>query len=237
MDFLNGPVPSAWLMNAAKLPGRSLHVGMVLWYAAGLSEAGPVHLSNKLCLRFGLDRNAKYRALAWLENAGLIAVRGKKWPHAGPVTILCPERSILTARPRWRLAEITPGSFGFATPRYLGMDRNQFNAEVRPYLTEVPIGKQGIGFDRLELDAWFEDYKSRNGRPRRSKGVKSWDASEYPVSSCEPGIYHIDKCLFGRRICRSTGTSSGAKVERYSRKDDGRGAVSTTAWHTACSYV
>ena len=27
-------------------------------------------------------------------------------------------------------------------PRYLGMDRNRFNAEVRPQLTEVPIGKQ-----------------------------------------------------------------------------------------------
>ena len=69
-------------------------------------------------------------------------------------------------------------------PRYLGMDRNRFNAEVRPYLTEVPVGKQGIGFDRLELDAWFEDYKSRNGRPAR-KGANTWDAREYPASSGE----------------------------------------------------
>lgn len=38
-------------------------------------------------------------------------------------------------------------------PAYLGMDRNRFNAEVRPCLTEIPIGKQGIAFDRLELDA------------------------------------------------------------------------------------
>ena len=37
-------------------------------------------------------------------------------------------------------------------PSYLGMDRNRFNTEVRPNLTEIPIGKQGIGFDRLELD-------------------------------------------------------------------------------------
>ena len=29
-------------------------------------------------------------------------------------------------------------------PAYLGMDRNRFNAEVRPHLTEVPIGTQGI---------------------------------------------------------------------------------------------
>ena len=36
-------------------------------------------------------------------------------------------------------------------PFYLGMDRNRFNAEVRPQLTEIPIGTQGIAFDRLEL--------------------------------------------------------------------------------------
>jgi len=62
-------------------------------------------------------------------------------------------------------------------PHYLGMDPNRFNEEVRPYLTEIPIGKQGIGFDRLDLDAWFEEYKSRNGRPGKRKGVdKPWDA-------------------------------------------------------------
>ncbi len=49
-------------------------------------------------------------------------------------------------------------------PAYLGMDRNRFNNEVRPRLTNVPIGQQGIAFDRLELDAWVEDYVSRNGR-------------------------------------------------------------------------
>jgi hypothetical protein len=71
-------------------------------------------------------------------------------------------------------------------PLYLGMDRNRFNAEVRPYFTELSIGTQGIGFDRLELDAWFEDYKSRNGRPAR-KGETPWDANKSPASSCGPG--------------------------------------------------
>ncbi len=70
-------------------------------------------------------------------------------------------------------------------PRYLGMDRNRFNTEVRPYLTEVPVGKQGIGFDRLEIDAWFENYKSCNGRPAR-KGVMTWDAIDSPASSNGP---------------------------------------------------
>jgi hypothetical protein len=49
-------------------------------------------------------------------------------------------------------------------PFYLGMDRNRFNTDVRPCLTNIPIGRQGIAFDRLELDAWVEDYVSRNGR-------------------------------------------------------------------------
>src|SRR5262245_52239234 len=70
-------------------------------------------------------------------------------------------------------------------PLYLDMDRNRFNVEVRPYLTEFPIGKQGIGFDRLELDAWVDDYVACNGRPAR-KGDKPWDAKRYPASSCGP---------------------------------------------------
>jgi hypothetical protein len=69
-------------------------------------------------------------------------------------------------------------------PAYLGMDRNRFNAEVRPDLTEIPIGAQGIAFDRLELDAWVDDYNARNGRPGR-KGVTPWDATIFPASSAE----------------------------------------------------
>ena len=37
-------------------------------------------------------------------------------------------------------------------PFYLGMDRNRFNVEVRPSLTEIPTGTQGVTFDRVELE-------------------------------------------------------------------------------------
>jgi len=91
----------------------------------------------------------------------------------------------MTSKPPSPAPAIAPRLIRFRdAPHYLGMDRNRFNAEVRPYVTVVPVGKQGIGFDRLELDAWFEDYKSRNGRPAR-KGDNTWDASEYQASSCE----------------------------------------------------
>ena len=39
-------------------------------------------------------------------------------------------------------------------PGYLGMDRNRFNAEVRPEINEIPIGRRGVAFDRVELDEW-----------------------------------------------------------------------------------
>lgn len=67
---------------------------------------------------------------------------------------------------------------------YLGMDKNRFNAEVRPYVTEIPIGSQGIGFDRLDLDSWFEDYKTRNGRPGSAmKGGNAWGRKSHQDSS------------------------------------------------------
>jgi hypothetical protein len=86
-------------------------------------------------------------------------------------------------RPRRSAPEIAPRIIRFGdAPSYLGMDRGRFNAEVRPRLTELPIGIQGIGVDRLELDAWVDEYKVRNGRP--GKGVTTWDAGKSPASSC-----------------------------------------------------
>jgi len=60
-------------------------------------------------------------------------------------------------------------------PQYLGMDRNRFNREVRGEIMEIKIGKQGIAFDRLELDRWVNDYIKRNGRPGKSSGDELWD--------------------------------------------------------------
>jgi predicted DNA-binding transcriptional regulator AlpA len=59
-------------------------------------------------------------------------------------------------------------------PNYLGMDRNRFNRIARPYLVVIPIGKQGVAFDRLDLDDWADQYKSRNGRPAAERR-KPWD--------------------------------------------------------------
>lgn len=76
-----------WLSTAARLPGKSLHVAIAVWFTASLNKSATVPLSNLAGLPFGLDRNAKYRALAWLEEAGLIEVE-RKLGRAPIVTLL-----------------------------------------------------------------------------------------------------------------------------------------------------
>lgn len=98
-------------------------------------------------------------------------------------------------------------------PTYLGMDRNRFNVEVRPHLTELPIGAQGVGFDRLELDAWVDEYIARNGRPAR-KGVPPWDAKQSPAYTEGTG--------FGMSTSASAGGEFAEALERIgSRKPKG----------------
>ena len=76
-DYLPGPIPLSWLSSAARLPGKSLHVAVALWVLRGERNSRVVSLSNVMSARFGLDRNAKYRGLGWLEGAGLVAVERK----------------------------------------------------------------------------------------------------------------------------------------------------------------
>ena len=59
-------------------------------------------------------------------------------------------------------------------PAYLGMDKNKFNELVRPFVTEIRYGSMSVGFDRLDLDAWADEYKGRNGRPGQKGGNNPW---------------------------------------------------------------
>jgi hypothetical protein len=92
------------------------------------------------------------------------------------------------------MSEKTSKNFNYILPRiirirdapfYLGMDKNRFNTEVRPSLTEMKIGTQGIAFDRLELDAWVDDLKSRIGKPGTNKLEKKTCLKKSPASSKE----------------------------------------------------
>jgi hypothetical protein len=78
------------LEAAAVLPGKCLHAGVALWFAAGDAKSAKIPLSNIAGCRFGLERNSKYRALDWLEGAGLISVE-RRIGTTPIVTILHPE--------------------------------------------------------------------------------------------------------------------------------------------------
>ena len=58
-------------------------------------------------------------------------------------------------------------------PGYLGMDKNRFNAECRPFQIEIKIGSQGIAFDRVDLDIWADEYKRLNGRKNSQSKEKN----------------------------------------------------------------
>lgn len=68
-------------------------------------------------------------------------------------------------------------------PNYLGMDRHRFDKEVRQFLVEIPIGTQGIAFDRLDLDNWVDYYKQCSGRPSDNKRLELWGAKRRQVST------------------------------------------------------
>ena len=83
-------------------------------------------------------------------------------------------------------------------PAYLGMCRTEFKNTVRPHVREFPIGKQGVAFDRHELDAWADAYiesmaiektaNQDNNRPRSErqgdkKGESPWPKKQSPASS------------------------------------------------------
>lgn len=76
-DLRRMRVGQEWIARAARLPGRSLHLAVALQLIASAQSSRQVALSNVASQQFGLHRNAKYRALHWLENAGLIRVERK----------------------------------------------------------------------------------------------------------------------------------------------------------------
>jgi len=71
-------------------------------------------------------------------------------------------------------------------PHYLGMQRHSFNALVRPYVVEIPIGQTGIAFDRLDLEAWVDHYKKCSDRSATSnthRRLDVWDEKERRAST------------------------------------------------------
>ena len=76
--FIKGPIPISWLGRAAALPGKSLHVGLALWYVAGLTGKRRVQLRQEVLGWLGLAPSGVRRSLIRLESAGLVSLDRKR---------------------------------------------------------------------------------------------------------------------------------------------------------------
>jgi hypothetical protein len=83
------PVPMEWFRRACRLPGKALVVALAAWYRSKRQGSPTVVLTQAGLSELGVSRQAKYRALRRLEEAGLLTVRrrGHKSPE---VTVIPP---------------------------------------------------------------------------------------------------------------------------------------------------
>lgn len=72
--FLKGPIALDWLAVAAKQPGKTLHVGVALWFLAGLKTSTTVALTTSVKEKFGIGAEAAREGLQRLEESGLVSV-------------------------------------------------------------------------------------------------------------------------------------------------------------------
>ena len=75
-----------------------------------------------------------------------------------------------------------------AAPSYLGMCKDEFNKTVRPYVREVRIGVQGVGFDRYELDDWVDAYVASHSIGNKPRFVADSSPRQAHESSTYQGL-------------------------------------------------
>jgi hypothetical protein len=90
-QFLLGPVCLDWLAKASKRPGKALAVAIILIHIGRITgNPNWVKLKPSLLKKFGVHRNAGYRAIEQIEQAGLIEVKQRKRGAAVVVSLVNP---------------------------------------------------------------------------------------------------------------------------------------------------
>ena len=75
VPFLKGPIPMAWLNEAAKLPGKAINLGLAIWWLDGMAKTKTFKLTGKALDQLDISRDAAADALKRLEGRGLIRVQ------------------------------------------------------------------------------------------------------------------------------------------------------------------
>ena len=75
-QFLKGPIPWPWLLPVLKMPGRSVHVALLLWKEVGYRNRRSIEFNlSRAAVVLGVDPTTAREALRTLELAGLVTVR------------------------------------------------------------------------------------------------------------------------------------------------------------------
>jgi hypothetical protein len=100
------------------------------------------------------------------------------------------------------------------------MDKNRFNREVRPHITVIRIGTQGIAFDRIDLDAWADEHKSRNGCPAaQTERSTPWETKNRQVSPSEVGSGISTRCFEERAFAEALAQATSPKLKSNLRSE------------------
>lgn len=105
-------------------------------------------------------------------------------------------------------------------PRYLGMNKNRFNKDIKPILPILRIGVRGIGFDRVDLDQWVEDTKQRNECPVQERRTV-WDKKAKKCQAWSNGAKSgtLTKSLTGSAFAKALERRSLQKQKGSSFED------------------
>jgi DNA-binding transcriptional ArsR family regulator len=104
--FIAGPIDVSWVVQAKRLGATTLLVGLALWHLKKLRQADSFTVSNLMLQEWGIQPDAKSRALRALERAGLIRVErlGKRSPRVALIVrASAQEPDAVSNRPRSQL--------------------------------------------------------------------------------------------------------------------------------------
>jgi hypothetical protein len=77
-----------WVGAAATLPGKTLHVGLAVWFLSGLRNRTDVSPESWVLEQFGIHERAWLSGIQRLEAAGLLRVQRRGPGRRAVVTIL-----------------------------------------------------------------------------------------------------------------------------------------------------
>ena len=72
--FLKGPISLDWISEAAKLPGKALHLAVAIQWLAGMSSNQKLKITAKALELLGVSKDAYRDGLRRLEEAELVSV-------------------------------------------------------------------------------------------------------------------------------------------------------------------